>query len=118
MKFLEAIKLALSSLRAHKLRSFLTLLGVIFGVVTVVVVASVIEGANRYVAEKIANMGSSTLYLEKFGIITSFEEFLDANKRNKDLKLEDVAYLRERLSLAQYVAAQAYASAEVKAGDQ
>jgi len=118
MRFIEAIKLALASLRAHKLRSFLTLLGVIFGVAVVVLVASVIEGANLYVSEKIANMGSGTLSIQKFGLITSFEEFLDANRRNKDLTLADVEYLRERMTMAQSIAAQGNASAELKAENQ
>jgi putative ABC transport system permease protein len=115
---IESCKLALASLRAHKLRSFLTLLGVIFGVVTVVAVASVIEGANKYIAEKIADMGSNTLSIEKFGILTSFEEFLEANRRNKDLTLDDVEYLRERLTLASYVGASGNSSTEVKYGNE
>jgi putative ABC transport system permease protein len=116
--FIESLKLALASLRAHKLRSFLTLLGVIFGVMTVVAVASVIEGANRYIAEKIADMGSNTLTIDKYGIITSFEEYIDANKRNKDLTLDDVDYLRARMTLASHIGAQGYATSEVKAGSE
>jgi putative ABC transport system permease protein len=116
--FIESLKLALSSIRAHKLRSFLTLLGVIFGVMTVVAVASVIEGANRYISEKIADQGANTLTIQKFGIITSFEEFLDANRRNKDLTLEDVKYLRENLTLALFIGAEGQNSTEVKAGNE
>ncbi|MEP7270660.1 MAG: ABC transporter permease [Acidobacteriota bacterium] len=119
MKFFEAFKLALASLRAHKLRSFLTLLGVIFGIVTVVAVASVIEGFFRYVDRTITqDLGTNTVLLDKYGIITSFEEFIEANKRNKDLKLEDVSYLRERMTLAAFVGAQAGANAEMRAGSQ
>ena len=116
--FIESLKLALSSIRAHKLRSFLTLLGVIFGVMTVVAVASVIEGANRYVSEKIANQGANTLTIQKFGLITSFEEFLDANRRNKDLTLEDVTYLRQNMTLAQFIGADGQSNTEVKAGNE
>ena len=116
--FIESLKLALSSIRAHKLRSFLTLLGVIFGVMTVVAVASVIEGANRYVSEKIANQGANTLTIQKFGLITSFEEFLDANRRNKDLTLEDVTYLRQNLTLASFIGAEGQNNTEVKAGNE
>ena len=61
MPFLEALKLALSAILGHKLRSFLTLLGVIFGVATVIVVVSLIEGFNAYVDEKIANIGTNAL---------------------------------------------------------
>ncbi len=115
---IESLKLALSSLRANKLRSVLTLIGVIFGVMTVVAVASVIEGANKYIAEKIADQGANTLSIQKFGIITSFEEFLEANRRNKDLTLDDVEYLRERMTLATYIGASADTNAEVKRGNE
>jgi putative ABC transport system permease protein len=119
MKLYEAIKLALASLRAHKLRSFLTLLGVIFGVMTVVAVASVIQGFFSYVDRTVTqDLGTNTILLDKYGIITSFEEFLEANKRNKDLTLEDLEYLRERTTLAQHIAAQGNATTEVKAGDE
>ncbi|MGH9799506.1 MAG: ABC transporter permease, partial [Blastocatellia bacterium] len=77
MRFLESVILALSSLRAHKLRSFLTLLGVIFGVMTVVAVAAVIEGFFRYVDRTVtADLGANTMLLDKFGITASFDDFL------------------------------------------
>src|SRR5690242_14083580 len=95
--FFEGIRIALASLRAHKLRSFLTLLGVIFGVMTVVAVAAVIEGFFRYVDRTVtADLGANTVLLDKFGIITSFEDFINANRRNKDITLSDAEYLRER----------------------
>jgi ABC-type lipoprotein release transport system permease subunit len=53
MPYLEALKLALASILSHKLRSFLTLLGVIFGVATVIVVVSLIEGFNSYFRSEI-----------------------------------------------------------------
>jgi putative ABC transport system permease protein len=65
MPYLEALKLAVSSILAHKLRSFLTLLGVIFGVATVIVVVSLIEGFNSYVDEKIANIGTNAFAREQ-----------------------------------------------------
>ncbi len=55
-------------LRSHKLRSFLTLLGIIFGVATVILVVSVIEGFNAYVDEKIANIGTNAFSIQKFSI--------------------------------------------------
>jgi putative ABC transport system permease protein len=117
MQFFEALKLALSSLRAHKLRSFLTLLGVIFGIVTVVAVASVIEGFFRYVDRTVTqDLGTNTVLLDKYGILTSFEDFIEANKRNKDLTLGDLDYLRERMTLAEQIGAQGGANTEVRAG--
>ncbi len=115
MRFFEGIKIALSSLRAHKLRSFLTLLGVIFGVMTVVAVASVIEGFFRYVDRTItADLGTNTVLLDKYGIITSFDDFINASRRNKDLTLDDVEYLRERMTLAEEIGVQGFSSAEVR----
>lgn len=119
MRFFEGIRIALSSLRAHKLRSFLTLLGVIFGVMTVVAVAAVIEGFFRYVDRTVtADLGANTVLLDKYGIITSFEDWINANRRNKDITLSDMEYLRERMTLAQYIGAQSFSSAEVRASDQ
>ncbi|MFZ4792631.1 MAG: ABC transporter permease [Blastocatellia bacterium] len=117
MKFYEAIILALTSLRAHKLRSFLTLLGVIFGVMTVVAVASVIEGFFRYVDRTVtADLGTNTVIVDKFAMITSFDEYLQALRRNKDLTLDDMKFLQERLTLAQQIGAQGGSNAEVRAG--
>src|SRR5262245_23877570 len=115
MRFLEGVKIALASLRAHKLRTFLTLLGVIFGVMTVVAVAAVIEGFFRYIDRTVtADLGVNTVILDKFGMITSFEEYIDKNRRNKDITLADAEYLRERMTLARLIGAQVYSSAEVR----
>ncbi|HEU0177030.1 MAG TPA: ABC transporter permease [Blastocatellia bacterium] len=115
MRFLEGVKIALASLRAHKLRTFLTLLGVIFGVMTVVAVAAVIEGFFRYIDRTVtADLGANTVILDKFGLITSFEEFINANRRNKDLTLADAEYLRERMTLAQSIGVQGGNAAEIR----
>ena len=98
MPFLEALKLAVSSILGHKLRSFLTLLGVIFGVATVIVVVSLIEGFNSYVDEKIANIGTNAFSVTKFSIddFSSVEALNAARRRNKDITLDDAAALRAR----------------------
>jgi putative ABC transport system permease protein len=119
MRFLEAIKIALSSLQAHKLRSFLTLLGIIFGVMAVVAVAAVIEGFFRYVDRTVqADLGTNTVVLDKFGIITNFDDFINASRRNKDLTLDDAAYLRERMTLAQHIGSQCGSSAEIRSAEE
>ncbi len=115
MRFLEGVKIAFASLRAHKLRTFLTLLGVIFGVMTVVAVAAVIEGFFRYIDRTVtADLGANTVLLDKYGMITSFDEFINASRRNKDITLSDAEYLRERMTLAQHVGAQGFSSAEIR----
>jgi putative ABC transport system permease protein len=100
----ETLRLALDSLRAHKLRSFLTLLGVILAVMTLVSVMSVIEGLNMYVAEKVANLGANVFVIDRFGIITSMDEFAKAQKRPL-ITLEDYLRLRDNMRTAMSVAA-------------
>ncbi|HKZ81531.1 MAG TPA: ABC transporter permease [Pyrinomonadaceae bacterium] len=96
MPFLEALRLAVASIFGHKLRSFLTLLGVIFGVATVIVVVSLIEGFNAYVDEKIANIGTNAFAISKFSIddFSSVEALNAARRRNKDVTLDDLVALR------------------------
>ena len=118
MPFLEALKLALSAILGHKLRSFLTLLGVIFGVATVIVVVSLVEGFNAYVDEKIANIGTNAFALRKYSIddFSSVEALNAARRRNKDLTLEDVEALRERATAVREVGATADRAGDVKYG--
>jgi putative ABC transport system permease protein len=96
MHFVEALKLAASAIWSHKLRSFLTLLGVIFGVATVIVVVSLIEGFNNYVDEKIADIGTNAFSVRKFSIedFSSVERLEQARKRNKDVTVDDYAALK------------------------
>ena len=92
MSFYEALKLAFASILSHKLRSFLTLLGVIFGVATVIVVVSLIEGFNAYVDEKIANIGTNAFSVQRFSIedFSSVEALNAARRRNKDVGPDDL----------------------------
>jgi len=98
MPFVEALKLALSSILAHKLRSFLTLLGVIFSVATVIIVVSLIEGFNTYVDEKIADIGTNAFSVRKYSIddFSSVVALNAARRRNKDITLDDLEALRTR----------------------
>lgn len=116
MPFLEALKLAISAILGHKLRSFLTLLGVIFGVTTVIVVVSLVEGFNAYVDEKIADIGTDAFAVRKFSIedFSSVEALNAARRRNKDITLEDVEALRVRGGAINDVGASAGALGEVK----
>jgi putative ABC transport system permease protein len=114
MHFLEALRMAASSLRAHKLRTFLTLIGIIIGIVAVVGVMSLIEGATIYVTTKVEDLGSNTFVIDKFGLITNFKEYLDAVKRNKDLSLADLDAIKEASPGAEDVGAMVYGGAEVK----
>src|SRR5262245_48545228 len=99
----EPALIALETLRAHKLRSFLTLLGVILSVSTLIVVASMIKGTNRYVADKVANFGANVFLVERFPIVTSAEQFVKLSRTNKDITWEDYEFLRDNMRLAKAV---------------
>ena len=95
MNVRESVAIALDALRANTLRSFLTLLGVIIGVMTVVAVVAVISGLNNYVATKLFSLSPDVYAVTRWGIITSREEFLAALKRKRIQKreVEDFARL-------------------------
>ena len=112
----ETLKLALDALRAHKLRSFLTLLGVILAVTTLVAVMSVISGLNLYVATRVADMGANVFMVDRFGIITSTDEFNKAQKRPM-ITLDDYERLREGMKTARAVAAEEDRNVETRSGN-
>lgn len=85
----ETLKVVGGSLRTNKLRTFLTLLGVIIGVTTVITVVSIVRGMNAYIISTITRAGSNTFRIDRFGIITGHKEFMEAMRR-KDLTLDDM----------------------------
>lgn len=121
MPLREAILVALDTLWAHKLRSFLTLLGIIISIWTLVAVVSLVQGVNQYVGEKIAGLGSNTIAVQQFSLedMTDQARFREARRRNKPLTMDEYEYLRDHLRLATQVAASDRSNnATVKAGDQ
>jgi len=89
MHVAEAIKIALQSLWANKLRSVLTLLGVVIGVAAVIAVVTFVSGINDYVAQKVFNLGADVFLIFKVSpAVTNVDRFLEGEKR-KDLTMED-----------------------------
>ncbi|HBE81188.1 MAG TPA: ABC transporter permease [Pyrinomonadaceae bacterium] len=119
MSFLEALKLAFASILAHKLRSFLTLLGLIFGVATVIVVVSLIEGFNKYVDDKIANIGTNAFSVQRFSIddYSSVEALNAARRRNKDVSVEDLMALKNLGGSVKDAGGKSSSIADLKFGD-
>ncbi|HEU5154809.1 MAG TPA: ABC transporter permease [Gemmatimonadales bacterium] len=115
MKFSEQFALALQALRVNKLRSSLTLLGVIVGVMTVVSVLSVISGLNRYVLHTVVNLNPDVVVFTKYGIVRSRVEFILARKR-KPVTMRDLQVVRANCRSCGAVGAQADQVATVKAG--
>jgi len=93
----EAFWIALAELHSHKLRSFLTLLGVVIATTTLIVVMSVVNGMNLYIATKIANLGTNTFVLHQFLWAQPYDDMLKALRRNKSIRLEEYEYLRDDL---------------------
>ena len=98
----EVLRIAAQALRTHKLRSFLTLLGVIIGVMTVVSVVSVIAGLNNYVSTQVFQLNPDVFILTQFGIITSRDEFLEAVRR-KRIDMADVRAIQQHCSTCRMV---------------
>jgi putative ABC transport system permease protein len=113
----EPVGVALETLRAHKLRSFLMLLGIILSVSTLIVVVALIEGANRYIAGRVANLGSNVFLVTRFGIITEFEEFIKAMRRNKNITWEDYEAFREALKLPKNIGVETRGVCRIRAGN-
>src|SRR6476620_8326543 len=120
MNFTETLKLALSAIWAHKLRSFLTLLGMIIGVTAFMVVLSILQGFNVYVDEKIAGIGSNSFTVRRF----SFDDFKDtdtiaaAQRRNKELTFDEMYFIRDHAQLVDKIGAKAGGvGRDVKRGD-
>jgi putative ABC transport system permease protein len=122
VKFIETLKLAAAAIWAHKLRSALTLLGMIVGVTAFVVVVSLIAGFNRYVDEKIAGIGAKSFTVQRFNPLEDFKDtdtIAAAQRRNKELTMDDYEYLRQRATLIDKIGAKGRGTgSEVKRGDE
>src|SRR5206468_2062337 len=94
MNFAEAVFIALSSLRANRLRSLLTLLGIVIGVMAVIAVVSIISGLNDYVAGKIFNLGPDVMTISRMSpVITSLDDFIE-NQKRKNLYITDMEAIK------------------------
>lgn len=93
--FWEGIKIAFQALNANKMRSFLTTLGIVIGITTVIGIHSIIQGLNRSFYTSISALGSDTLYISKFSWFSRIDWILSRNR--KDLTLE-----REGKAIKQY----------------
>jgi putative ABC transport system permease protein len=109
----ESVGIALGGVRANKLRSFLTLLGIIIGVASVIAVVSFVEGLNQFVTQKLLNAGANVFVIDKYGFITSQEAFEEADK-NPDVTLADADALRSGMRHASMIVAQTNSRAPIR----
>ena len=76
MRLAESFRLAIENLQAHKLRSFLTLVGVLISVTTLVSVISILRGMDLYISERVSQLGSDVFIVSRFGIITNARQWI------------------------------------------
>jgi len=100
--FAEALSVAAGSLRGSKLRSFLTLLGIILATATLIAVMSVIHGMDVYIAERVSDMGADGFRVERFPMMGRLDpkKFVEMLKRNPQLSEDEFEFLRSRVELS------------------
>lgn len=108
---------AIRQMLEHRLRSFLTLLGLTIGVTSLITVMTIIQGANDYVADQIANLGSNVFQVTKLANISEGIDAFIRSFRRKDITWDNYLYLRGNLQHAWRVGAQATASTTVRFGN-
>jgi len=112
--FREPALIAFETMRTHKLRSFLMLLGIILAVSTLILVVALISGMNVYVADRIANMGSDVFLVGRFGLINSQQEYIKALRRNRQFTWDDYIALRDGMKLARNVGLECRSNGRVR----
>jgi putative ABC transport system permease protein len=116
INFAESIAISLQSLRANKLRSFLTLLGIIIGVTTVITVVTIIQGLNRYVKYQLFAFGTNSFTVSRTpDIITNLKDAQEMLKRRR-IEYEDYLYLKAVTRINRMVEAEYGSSGTVKYG--
>lgn len=94
-EFRENLIVSLDTLRAHKVRSALTLLGVVIGVTSVITVAAIIDGLNKYIADKVEKMGSRSFFITRFPFGTDPNRMPEKYRLRRQFHYEDADKLRE-----------------------
>ena len=113
---LEGIRIAFNALARNKLRTFLTLLGNIVGIMSVIAVVSLLKGIDEYAREEVASEGSNVFTIQRinfFDAVTDFDSFLQSLRHNPPLKQDDVAGLRTTLKEASQISGTVSAQARI-----
>ncbi len=117
--FLEAVSVAAGSIRGNKLRSFLTLLGIILATTTLIAVMSVIEGMNRYIAEHITDdLGADSFQIRRMVMIGQWDpkKWLEMQRRNPEMSQEEFQFVKANASLSREIGMESYRGAPVQFG--
>ncbi len=117
MDYLESVRVGIDGLRAHKMRSFLTMLGIIFGVAAVISMMSIGEGAKREALEQIAQMGMRNILIQTIPS-EDIEEGSDRTNQATGLRFADVLALEKVNPLIEAVVPQRLIAAEAQYGSE
>src|SRR5258707_2190482 len=113
----DNLALSLSAMRAHKLRASLTMLGLTMGVATLITVMTIVQGANLYVEQKIANLGTNVFQIARTPFaVTDFNIIIKALKYKK-IETEDMRAVAAGCPLCEEVGASASTSVRARSGD-
>ena len=105
----EVVRMALDSLRSHKLRSFLTILGIVIGVMTVIGMVSIIQGLNKSFLSELQSVGSDMIHVQKYEAVQMGNR-TEEERTRKDLTFEDAKAIEKDAPLVRAVAASIYVS--------
>lgn len=113
----DTVAQSLDAIRAHKMRAALTMLGLTMGVATLITVMTIVEGANLYVEQKIANLGTGVFQIAKMPFATvDFQVLIRAQKYRK-IEFDDLSFLAERCRLCKEVGASATVRVKTRLGN-
>jgi putative ABC transport system permease protein len=116
--FLEYAGVALDSLRANKLRSFLTLLGIIIGITSIIVVICIIQGLDTYWKQKVSNFGPNSFVITQFPIETDPDKYFEMLRRNPDIHAADAEAVRRVCTACEQVGVEIHKEVNVRYGGQ
>jgi putative ABC transport system permease protein len=113
---IEAAAIALSSLRASKLRSFLTLLGIILATTTLIAVMSIIHGMDLYIAKQVSDMGADGFRVRRIIMIGSFDakKFMEMQRRNPEMSREEFQFIKQHARLLREIGLETFRGVQVK----
>src|SRR5260370_18357238 len=115
--FWEAVKAAFRSLRGSKLRSFLTLLGIILATTTLIAVMSVISGMDVYIAENVSNMGADGYRVQRM-VMLGFDpkKYVEMLRRNPVLTRDEYEFLRARTTMTKEIGLVTFRGVTINSG--
>ena len=116
--FLDYFGVAIDSLRANKLRSFLTLLGITIGITSIISVSSLIQGMDQYWKQKVSNFGPNTFVITQFPITTNMDKFFDMLRRNPEVRADAAEVIRRFCSACELVGVETHKPVTVRYGRQ